>query len=197
MAKPYPNATNPTYVIVEKGDTLSEIASAYGGGKTAKQIAALPGNKIPNIDLIYIGQKIYLTDSGGSSSSSTSATSNTAVITHLGLQAHSDKVVFATWEWSRSNTKEFDIIWKYATGDGVGFVASETSVKFEKGTQDIYHATWSGYPENATKVMFWVKPVSETKTDKNGKESVHWTAKWTNKEYKFSQNPQSRANPNC
>lgn len=178
------------YVTVEKGDTLSEIAEKYAGGVSkTNQLKTI--NKIPNADLIYVGQKIYLTGTGTSSSSSNTS-SNKATITHLGLQANSENVIFATWEWTRSNTKEFQIIWKYATGDGVGFIGSETNVDFEKGTQDIYHATWSGYPENATKVMFWVKPISTTKKQ-GDKEVNHWTASWTNKEYKLSANPPTKA----
>ena len=62
-------SSDGTYVTVERGDTLSEIARDYGKGKTYKQLAAINGISNPN--LIYVGQKIYLgsSSSGGSGGS--------------------------------------------------------------------------------------------------------------------------------
>lgn len=82
--------------------------------------------------------------SGGSSSSSSSSTTETTV----------------------SNLKEYKVVWKYATGDGIGFNGSE-------GTETSRQSTYNP-PENATKIMCYVTPVSKT-YEKNNKEVSYWT----------------------
>ena len=71
--------------------------------------------------------------------------------------------------------------WYYGTGDGVAFIGEEKTETFK---QSIYTA-----PTNATRVIFYVKPISNTKTV-NNKEVAYWTATWsTEKAYSFSSNP--------
>ena len=54
-------ASNGKYVTVEAGDCLSQIALDHlGSASKYKELAAI--NDIPNPDLIYIGQKIYLSE---------------------------------------------------------------------------------------------------------------------------------------
>lgn len=164
------------YVTVQKGDTLSKIAEKYGNGKTYKQLAAI--NNISNPNRIYVGQKIYLSSGSGSSSSSKKTNSNKATIDHFGLQSDSDNTLFATWSWSKSNTESYKVLWTYATGDGVSFVGSNSSISVDKDAPSTSRQSTYNIPSNATKVQFKVKPISKTKT-KNGKETKYWTAEWS------------------
>lgn len=95
--------------IVKKGDTLSGIAKKYG--TTYQQLAKL--NNIKNPNLIYVGQKIYISgkpttpsgSGGGSGGGSTPAPPpqpTQATITAFGLQADTDRTVFATWRDRKS-----------------------------------------------------------------------------------------------
>ena len=172
-------SNDQTYVTVVRGDTLSEIArdfSSYSGGKSYKELAEL--NNIPNPDLIYVGQKIKLT--GTADPVKTNTTSKVS-ITAFGLQANTDRTVFATWTWDRDNTEKYNTIWYYDTGNDVWFIGNDSETKDK---QSVYNA-----PENAKRVKFKVKPISETHTV-NNKETSYWTASWsTEKTYDFNDNP--------
>lgn len=184
-------ATYETYTVV-KGDTLSEIAVKYD--TTVSYLAKL--NNIANVNLIYVGQvlkikeKVVVKPDGSTSTPSqpaptkktnTSPAKTQATITAFGLQSNTDRTIFATWKWDQSNTKEYLVRWYYGTGDGVAFIGEEKTETFK---QSIYTA-----PTNATRVIFYVKPISNTKTV-NNKEVAYWTATWsTEKAYSFSSNP--------
>lgn len=185
MATLHTDANGYKYVRVQKGDTLSQIAidyKSYSNNATYQQLAAING--IPNSNLIYVGQKIYLTSSSSSSSSSgtTNSSSNKAIIKHFGLQSNTDRTVFATWDWNKSNTESYKVRWLYYTGDGVAFNPGDTTTELKQAT---YNA-----PANAHEVAFHVKPISKKKKDANGKETSYWTADWSDRiTYKFSSNP--------
>lgn len=169
-----------TYTV-KKGDTLSAIAKKYN--TTVKKLASL--NNIKNVNKIYVGQKLVISKSSSSGSSSSSSkkttSSNKATITNFDLQNDTDRTIFATWTWDKSNTSNYKYYWYYATGDGVWFVGSESTTEYKQST---YNA-----PSNATKVKFKVKPIAK-KHKVNGKETAYWTAEWsTEKEYNFSNNP--------
>ena len=171
-----------TYTV-KKGDTLSEIAAKYN--TTVSSIAKL--NNIKNTNLIYVGQKLTIsgktTSSSGSGSSTTKKTTSTnkAIIEHFGLQSNTDRTIFATWKWSKSNTDYYNVIWYYHTGDGVWFKGNESN-------EEIRQSTYSA-PSNATKVKFIVKPVSKTHKV-NKKDTHYWTAEWsTAKYYTFVEKP--------
>lgn len=176
-----------TYTV-KKGDTLSEIAVMYNKkyGTTIKKLAEL--NNISNVHKIYVGQKLIVykdDDSSSSSSSSSSSTKKTnskqATITNFDLQNETDRTVFATWDWSKSNVDYYDVRWYYATGDGVWFVGNDGNEEYKQST---YNA-----PSNATKVKFKVKPIAK-KHKVNGKQKAYWTAEWSEeKEYNFDDNP--------
>ena len=184
-------ATYETYTVV-KGDTLSEIAVKYN--TTVSYLAKL--NNIANVNLIYVGQvlkikeKVVVKPDGSTSTPSqpapkkktnTSPAKTQATITAFGLQSNTDRTIFATWKWDQSNTKEYLVRWYYGTGDGVAFIGEEKTETFK---QSIYTA-----PTNATRVIFYVKPISNTKTV-NNKEVAYWTATWsTEKAYSFSSAP--------
>lgn len=178
-------SSDRTYVTVERGDTLSEIARDYGNGKTYKQLAAINGISNPN--LIYVGQKIYLGSSssggsgGGGSSTPTTSTSTSsakATITQFGFQSDSDSTLFATWSWAKGNTDYYNAMWLYDTGDGVWFVGSDTNISVNENEPSTSRQSTYSIPSNANRVKFKVKPVSKKYTN-NNKEVSYWTAEWS------------------
>lgn len=164
------------YVTVQKNDTLSEIARDYGKGKTYKQLAAI--NNIPDPDLIYVGQKIYLTKDGASASGGSSANSNKPTINQFGLVSNADNLLFATWSWSKSNTESYKVLWTYDTGNGVWFEGSNMTVTVDKDAPELSRQSTYTVPSNARKVRFKVKPISKKKTV-NNKETSYWEADWS------------------
>ena len=99
----------------------------------------------------------------------------------LKIQTGTDRTVIATWDWDKSNTDNYKVIWYYDTGDGVWFKVDEAETK-EK------YATYNA-PTNAKSVKFKVKPVSKKHTVKKKKVS-YWTADWSTLEYYyFTSNP--------
>lgn len=88
---------------------------------------------------------------GGSSSSSSSSTTETKV----------------------SNVDSYKVVWKYATGDGIWFNGSSSTVSVE----DSLNATYNP-PENASRIGVWVTPVSKTYTSNNATKS-YWTGSAT------------------
>lgn len=171
-------SNDKTYVIVKRGDTLSAIAKTYAqysGGASYQTLAKI--NDIDNPNLIYVDQKIILS---GTVKKSTNNTSR-ATIKHFGLQSNTDRTVFATWTWTKSNTENYQVKWEYDSGDGVWFVGNNSTVTDKQST---YNA-----PANAKRVRFYVKPISK-KRKVNNKESSYWTAGWsTAKLYSFANNP--------
>lgn len=167
-----------TYTV-KKGDTLWDIAeSQLGDGNKYKVIAAI--NKIADPDLIYVGQELMLNYTAGSTTS-TNTNSSQVTIKHFGLQSDTDRTVFITWEWSKSNTDHYEVAWWYATKDGVGLIGSNTTTTDK---QSVYNA-----PENAIYVSVFVKPISKT-YKVNDVDTYYWTAEWSTKRtYHFSDNP--------
>lgn len=165
---------NVTHKVVS-GDTLSEIAVTYG--TTVNSLVSL--NNIKNPDLIYVGQVLIIS---GTAATKKPNTSSRATIDAFGLQSNGTyRTVFATWDWDKDNTENYEIMWKYATGDGVAFIGQEGTVNHK---QSVYTA-----PDYATRVTFQVKPVSKKRTV-NNKETSYWTAQWsTQKAYNFKDNP--------
>ena len=189
-------ATYETYKVV-RGDTLSGIAKRYN--TTVSYLAKL--NNIANVNLIYVGQVLKIKETvtvtpsnpkptptptpKPAESKTTSPAATKVTITAFGLQSDTDRTVFATWSWNRSNTDKYDIRWYYATGDGVKFIGSEEQKSFDNAApQSTYNA-----PANATLVKFQVKPISKTKKV-NDKDVYYWTASWSTEQvYNFSDNP--------
>jgi len=96
---------------------------------------------------------------------------NKVTIAKFGLQNGTDRTIFVSWSWDKKNTKEYKVVWKYATGDGVAFLGSESSVTVKNATYDA--------PENATAVTVQVKPI--------GNDGCGWTGDWSEKKkYTFS-----------
>lgn len=189
-------SSDHTYVTVQKGDTLGRIAStysAYSGGASYRQLAAI--NNISNPNRIYVGQIIKLTksSSGGSGSGSGSTTSSSSAsrpeITQFGIQSDSENTLFATWSWTKGNTASYAVLWLYDTGDGVWFVGNDSNITVNENEPAVSRQSTYSIPSNANRVKFKVKPVSQTYTS-NNKETTYWTADWsTEKIYNVSDTP--------
>lgn len=187
MAKPFLDAKRP-YILVERGDTLSEIAYAYKNSlpgspssttKATNQLAAINNIKDPN--KIYVDQKVYLEEEEEVEKEPAPPTQVT--IDHFGYQSNSSGVLFATWTWERSDTQHYEVEWTYDTGDSVWFIGNKSTTEDKQSTYSI--------PSNAKKVRFRVKPISKTE-NKNNKETSLWTANWsTVKTYSTEDNPPS------
>lgn len=168
---------------VKKGDTLSEIAEAHlsliGVTTITAGVAKLAElNNIKNVNYIVVGQKIKL---NGDADTPSINTTSRATIDVFGLQSNTDRTVYATWTWSKTNTEHYRVIWYYDTGDGVWFIGNDSTVD---DNQSLYTA-----PQNALRVKFKVKPISK-KHKVNDVETDYWTAGWsTEKTYDFSNNP--------
>lgn len=161
-----------TYYTVVRGDTLTAIAKKYN--TTISKLVEL--NKIKNPDYIVVGQ--VLTISGNAVVEKTNTTS-TATINVFGLQSNTDRTIYATWTWSKTNTEHYQVRWYYDTGDGVWFVGNDSTTTDK---QSLYTA-----PSNAKRVKFIVKPISK-KRKVNNKETAYWTASWsTAKIYSISE----------
>lgn len=174
------------YHIVKKGDLPSAICKKYGISLSQLvKLNNLRKNSRGNY-LIYVGQKLIISGKTTTSHSTpgkkpSSKKSNCPKIVHFGLQSDTDTTVFATWDWSRSNTDKYKVVWNYHTGDGVWFIGEEKEIT---GKQSTYNA-----PNNAEKVRFKVKAISK-KHKVNKKEVSYWTADYTAwKTYDFDNNP--------
>ena len=166
------------YVTVVKGDTLWGIAKTHlGSGIKYKQLASI--NNISNPNLIYVGQKVYLTSEGGSSSGSSSTNSNKPEITAFGELSTKDDTLFATWTWSKSknHTAKYKVSWTYQTGNGVWFNGNLSENSVDEDAEELSRQSIYNIPSGATQVKFKVKPISETKGDEN--KTSYWTADWS------------------
>lgn len=174
-------SADKTYVTVEKGDTLPQIAVDYAGGYSQyKTLAAI--NNISNPDLIYVGQKIYLTKEAASGSGSASSSSNSlkAVVQHFGLQSNSKNTLFAMWSWNKpdNETDSYKISWEYLTENGVWFSGNSSSVSVDSDNPSSSRQSTYSIPSNAKTVRFKVKPISKT-YKKNDVDTTYWTASWS------------------
>ena len=134
-----------TYVV-KKGDTLSEIAAKFKGdyGYTSTYTymnALVKINGLTDPNYLVVGQVIKL--SGPNMPTPTNNTSR-PIIQMFGLQANTDRTMYISWVWNKSNTKEYKVMWHYATGDGLWFVGNDGTETYK---QSLYSA-----PSNATRV---------------------------------------------
>ena len=188
------------YVTVEKGDSLWSIAEErLGSGSKYPQLRSW--NNISSNNIIYVGQKIYLSKQGASSSGSSSTStkkstsnSNKVSITHFGLQSNTDSTLFVTWNWTKSNTASYLVEWTYFTRDGVWFVGSSETKNVDSNSPAASRQSIYDIPVNAVKVRVRIKPISKKKTV-NKKETNYWTASWSS--YKTYSNYGTLATPSA
>lgn len=168
------------YHTVVRGDTLSELAVKYN--TTVANLVKL--NDITDPDYIVVGQVLLISGTPTTDKDVFSdgvVRTNRVKIKAFGLQSNTDRTVYATWNWTKSNTDHYQVRWWYYTGDGVGFLGDDSETK---NKQSVYNA-----PSNATSVKFYVKAVSK-KHKVNKKDVSYWEGGWSEpKTYKFSKNP--------
>lgn len=167
---------------VVKGDTLSEIALQYlGDGSKASYMKLAALNNISNPDLIYVGQKIKIDDDGSSSSSSSSSSnSNQPTNVQLGVLSTSADTLVATWEWNKSETESYKVIWSYETaGDNIKFTGENKTITVDEDEPEKSKYCTYGIPSGAKIVYFKVKPISKKKKQ-NDTEVNYWDANWSN-----------------
>lgn len=179
-------ADTNVYHIVKWRDTLTSIAEKYN--TTVEEICKL--NNITNPDLIAVGQKLLISGDGTGSGSGTGTGSgqdgNAVTITSFGLLATSDRTIFVTWDWTKENTENYRVIWRYQTtdkndaGERIWFTGSDSTTSNEDTRESTYNA-----PENAVAVKVKIKPNAKTGSA-NGAATSSWTGAWsTEKVYKF------------
>lgn len=189
-----------TTYTVKRGDSLWKIAKMYpssiaGSNINAKIDTLVKLNGIKNKNLIYVGQVLKLSGSGGSSSTP-SGPSTQPTVNAFGLQANNEtsgknRAMYAAWTFTRANTKNFKYRWfQYKNGKWISGNEGETT-----GYDPVYcYSEWTADAE-ATKVQFQVAPIPDTYKQKDSsgteKDVPYWTgAQWSvTKEYDFSNNP--------
>ena len=152
-------------------------------------------NNIKNVNLIYVGQVLKISEIVTVTPSSpnptpapspsrptpkhTSPAATRATITAFGLQADTDRTLFATWSWPNGNTDKYEVRWFYETGNGVKFTGSSSSVEAvdNSNPQSLYTI-----PDNAKVVSFQVKPISKTHKVNNS-DVYYWTAQWSTEKF--------------
>lgn len=161
---------------VKKGDTLTAIAKKHG--TTPDDLAKL--NDIENKDLIYVGQVLVISGKKVAKKTTTEKLKKTVTIDAFGLQSNTDSTLFATWKWSKNNTKEYRVKWEYYT-NGLWFTGSDSTVTEKESTYSV-----PSNIVNGGKARVKVQPISTTRVV-NKKETNYWTAGWsTAKTYTFA-----------
>jgi len=163
----------PDYHIVQKGDTLSEIAAKYYTyvkdqystfWKYMDYLVDL--NNIKNKDLIIVGQKIKL-----KGSKETPKPNKTYIpsIRLFGLVGGTDRKLYVDWNFDHGNVDYYQVRWKYTVlVDGkrsrtaIGRLESVTT---QYDTYDV--------PQEATIVTFEVRARSKSYKN-NGKVAYYW-----------------------
>ena len=193
-----------TYTV-KRGDSLWKIAKMYpssiaGSNTNAKIDTLVKLNSIKNKNLIYVGQVLKLSESGGSSSTS-SGTSNQSTanmssvqptVNAFGLQANNEtsgknRAMYASWIFTRANTKNFKYRW-FQYKNNKWIIGNEGTTT---GADPVYcYSEWTA-DDGATKVRFQVIPIPTTHKDSGNNDVDDWTgAQWSvMKEYDFSNNP--------
>ena len=173
-----------TYTV-KKNDCLWNIAKEQLGDPLKWTYLADINGISRDYPLIHPGQVIKLdeTDTGGGTAPDPpkSTASKVPKIEYFGLQAGTDRTLFATWTWSRSNTDNYQVIWYYDTGNSVWFIGNDSTTEDK---QSVYSA-----PSNALRAKCKVKAIAKTHKV-NDKDVAYWTCGWSSEKiYDFSNNP--------
>lgn len=163
-----------TYTV-KKGDTLSEIAykyyKTYGYNTWQNYMNALASiNNIPDVNRIYVGQKLKMTGAASTKPSSSSG-SVTVTILQFGARSDDDTTLFVSWKHSKDNTDKYQVLWEYYDSDAKQWRKGEDTTTTDKVSD-------YKYPSIAQKVRVKIKPISKKYT-KNNKEYSYYTGKWS------------------
>lgn len=170
-------SSDKTYVVVEGGDTLSEIALKYlGNDNKYKLLASINGIKDP--DYIYVDQKIYLTKAAylAANAKTTSTTSTySPTITGFGQSTSDSSKLFVTWTFTKPSwTEEFVVVWRYWVR---GLDGSYVDTKTVEPNADSGASSWISYfdiPDKLWKVNVTITPTSKYKDEE--KKTKYFTA---------------------
>lgn len=91
----------------------------------------------------------------------------------ISIQAGTERTVYVKWDWSRTNTDSFDVIWYYYVN----------SMWFEKQTDSVkagspLNSTCDA-PANAERMRARIRPIAKSHKV-NGKDTPYWVAEWVN-----------------
>lgn len=168
------------YTVVD-GDTLSEIAERFPddieGATIYDRVETLVElNSIVDRDYIVVGQVLWLNKTEEDTDPYADPQSR-AIILAFGLQSGTSGTLYASWKWTKDNTDNYRVKWEYATGDGIWFIGTDSTVDAKQSTYSV--------PDNAIKVRFMVLPNSKTHTV-NNTETAYWTASWSNQKIYYT-----------
>jgi hypothetical protein len=93
-------------------------------------------------------------------------------ITAYGKQSGTERTCYFMWDWGKSHTDRYKVVWYYDTG-GTVFVGSTEEIYASEPKQSFYDA-----PANARLVKFKVLPIAQKHTVKK-KPVSYWTASYS------------------
>lgn len=172
---------NDVLYTVKAGDTLSKIAAEHG--TTVSKLVTLNNLKSP--DFLYVGQVLVISRGGlGEPVKVQVSNTNQATILQFGLLSTSGSTLFATWEWTKENTKAYQVKWEYTTTTrpSTWLIGSSTSVSVDANDPNASKQSTFNIPSDALRIRFMVLPISESKGS-YGTSSVYWTASWSTAQY--------------
>lgn len=174
-------------VTVVSGDTLSGIAGTYlntygkqaGCSSSSEYVTFIAQqNNIKNPDLIYPGQKLYMTSASGSvTPPSTGVAANRVKITRVGLMADTEREVFAQWEFDNINVSHYQVQWW--GGRIMNGIVKGEPVNGEDGEKRT--EKWASWvvPTEFVRANVRVKPVSKTYKNSKGEDISYFVGQWS------------------
>ena len=161
-------------VTVVYGDTLNAIATKYYkqygySSMTSYRSFLASRNNIKNINVIHVGQVIWLTGTASTTSSPKKKVTNLTI----GQHSLSEREVVARWDFKyESETDHYVLKWGYSNSRGDYYPLDGVNETQTWATFSV--PTLPGIPLEDMKVSVSVTPVAKKTTDGNGKESTSW-----------------------
>lgn len=171
------------YVTVVKGDNLSSIYSKYKSYTSATSYQQLgQWNGIKDLNLIYLGQKIYFSKTGATTAAAKkTASSNCVTNVYLALNANSTKELLLMWSWHlESKTASYEITWQYRLLNNKVLTKEATTTVNENARAESRYTTFT-IPDNAKWVQVRIKPIAKKKKNSKGEDTKtpEFSADWT------------------
>ena len=161
-------------VTVVYGDTLNTIATKYYkqygySSMTSYRTFLATRNNIKNINVIHVGQVIWLTGTASTTRSPKKKVTNLTI----GQHSLSEREVVARWDFKyESETDHYILKWGYSNSRGDYYPLDGVNETQTWATFSV--PTLPGIPLEDMKVSVSVTPVAKKKTDSNGKEYSPW-----------------------
>lgn len=163
-------------VTVVYGDTLNAIATKYYKQYGYTTMASyrtflVTRNNIRDVNVIHVGQVIWLT--GTASSTTTSSPRRKVTNLTVGQHSLSEREVVARWDFKyESETDHYVLKWGYSNSRGDYYPLDGVNETQTWATFSV--PTLPGIPLEDMKVSVSVTPVAKKKTDNYGKEYSPW-----------------------